>query len=142
MILKKDIYIGHKEEGSDDYKSIFDMVNEKIEELKDKIQKGLEKYKLDSKIISELLINLRYLIKHAAFKEERECRIIQIKQLGDKNIKISDGYMYIEYMEIQKHIEKIWLAPKATGFELYKDMLKHKHQDLNIECEQSQSPFA
>ncbi|OAV64946.1 hypothetical protein Barb6XT_02617 [Bacteroidales bacterium Barb6XT] len=97
---------------------------------------------LRPEIINELLINLRYLTKHAAFKEEQECRIIQIKQLGNKDIKISDGYMYIEYMEIQKHIEKIWFAPKATGFELYKDMLKHKHQDLNIECEQSQSPFA
>ncbi|OAV75338.1 lipoprotein NlpI [Bacteroidales bacterium Barb7] len=140
---KGHIYIGHKEEGSDDYKSIFDMVNEKIEELKDKIQKGLEKYKLDSKVISELLINLRYLTKHAAFKEEQECRIIQIKQLGDEKIKISEEYdqMYIEYMEMQKHIERIHFAPKAAGFELYRDVLKHTHQDLGIKCEQSNLPF-
>ncbi|OAV67988.1 hypothetical protein Barb6_02200 [Bacteroidales bacterium Barb6] len=98
---------------------------------------------MDSKFISELLINLRYLTKHATFKEEQECRIIQIKQLGDENIIISKecDQMYIEYMEMQKHIERIYFAPKATGFELYRDILKHKHQDLDIKCEQSNLPF-
>jgi len=99
---------------------------------------------LDPEIIEHLLINLRYLTKHIAFKEEQECRIIKIHDLiKDKDkIKKSEDFkqMYIDYLNIPNHVEKIYFGTKASGIELFQDM--QKHNNLNIPCERSTNPFA
>jgi len=100
---------------------------------------------LDSEVVGQLLLNLRYLIKHIAFKEEQECRIVKIYRLKN-NTKIisSDDFkqMYIEYdPKVSDHVEKVIFGPKADGMELFRDMLTHKGI-LTILCEKSQNPLA
>jgi len=112
-------------------------VRKEMEELK-----GLVKH-LEPTIVGQLLINLRYLTKHIAFKEEQECRIVKIYHLNDKKIKPSEDYkqMYVEYEpKVSNYVEKIYFGPKADGMELFQDMLVHK--GLTIPCEKSKNPLA
>ena len=64
-----------------------------------------------------ILLPLQYLVKHIAFQEEQECRIMYITQFRDEKIH-SDRekqWMYVEYEEpVLPHIDKIWLSPGAT----------------------------
>ena len=115
---------------------IIENVRTKMNDLKELVQK------LDNKVVGQLLINLRYLTKHIAFKEEQECRIVKIYPLNHKEkIKTSDDYkqMYVEYLNIPKYIDKIYFGPKAIGMELFKDVLKHNN--LNIICLKSINPL-
>jgi len=104
-----------------------------------------EANKLDKDIVGQLLLNLRYLVKHIAFKEEQECRIVKILDLHDKVIEIKDDYfkqMYYEYQpKVSEHIAKIYFGPKAEGFELFKSILKNKGLE-KIECKKSENPLA
>ncbi|MDR0474993.1 MAG: tetratricopeptide repeat protein [Treponema sp.] len=110
-------------------------VREKMMELK------LVVKDLDHTVVGQLLINLRYLTKHIAFKEEQECRIIKILPL-DENIKIDDySRMYVEYdPQVSMHTEKIYFGPKAGGMELFRDFLTRKK--LTIPLEESKNPLA
>ncbi|MCL2744979.1 MAG: hypothetical protein FWE67_14130, partial [Planctomycetaceae bacterium] len=110
-----------------------------------KLKKSIIDNNLDSAIVGRLLINLRYLTKHVAFKEEQECRIVKIHSFEDQDkIKVSEDFnrMYLEYLKIPEYVEKIYFGPRATGMELFQDMLKHEHPDLDIPCEQSEHPWA
>ena len=64
-----------------------------------------------------ILLPLQYLVKHIAFQEEQECRIMYITQFRDEKIH-SDRekqWMYVEYEEpVLPHIDKIWLSPGAA----------------------------
>jgi hypothetical protein len=106
----------------------------------DALKKQAEK--LDPVIVAQLLLNLRYLVKHIAFKEEQECRIVKILHLQDEKININDyKQMYIEYPpKISLHVAKIYFGPKAEGFGLFQSILKNK--GLKIECKKSENPLA
>lgn len=69
-----------------------------------------------------ILLPLQYLVKHIAFQEEQECRIMYITEFRDEKIH-SDRekqWMYVEYEEpVLPHIDRIWLSPGAA-----------KHQDF------------
>jgi hypothetical protein len=109
-----------------------------MEDLKEKIRE------LDHDIVGRLLINLRYLTKHIAFKEEQECRIIKIHRFDDKDkVRTNEDFtqMYVEYQDISEHIEKIYFGPKASGMELFQDILKHKGLK-NISCIKSSNPLS
>ena len=103
---------------------ITENVRIKMEELKKLVEN------LEMEVVGQLLLNLRYLIKHIAFKEEQECRILKIDRLkNNTDIKLSDDYkqMYIEYNpKVSSHVEKVIFGPKADGMELFRDMLTHK----------------
>ena len=77
---------------------------------KDEKQKILE-------AIRFILLPLQYLVKHIAFREEQECRIMYITQFRDEKIH-SDRekqWMYVEYEEsVLPHIDKIYLSPGAA----------------------------
>jgi tetratricopeptide (TPR) repeat protein len=97
---------------------------------------------LDQEVIGQLLINLRYLTKHIAFKEEQECRIVKILNLKDTKIKIIGNYkqMHVKYEpKVSNHIEKIYFGPNAGGMKLFQDILTH--YGLPIPCEQSKNPL-
>jgi hypothetical protein len=120
--------------------TLIDIVQKEFDTLKEKIKEE----GIDKSIISQLLLNLRYLIKDVAFKEEQECRIIQIMLITDDKIKESDDYnqLYIE-TDLGNSpfcIKKIVFGPKATGINLFQDILRRKN--LNISCEQSKLPLA
>ena len=141
---RKEAYLFYREgkdKEIDDYntyiKKVINDVSEEMETLQ-KIVKGL-----DPVVVGQLLINLRYLTKHIAFKEEQECRIIKICRLSDNNEIIPSNdfkQIYVEYEpKVFKHIEKIIFGPKAAGMELFQDILIHK--GLNITCTKSKNPL-
>jgi hypothetical protein len=120
-------------------KGITESVRKEMENLKELVQG------LNPVIVGQLLINLRYLTKHIAFKEEQECRIVKIYHLNDEKIEIktSDDFkqIYVEYKpRVSSYVEKIVFGPKATGMELFQDILTHKR--LNILCVRSKNPLA
>ena len=82
---------------------------------KDEKQKILETVRF-------ILLPLQYLVKHIAFREEQECRIMYITQFRDEKIHSNreKQWMYVEYEEpVLPHIDKIYLSPGAA-----------KHQDF------------
>ncbi|MDR1803332.1 MAG: DUF2971 domain-containing protein [Treponema sp.] len=151
--------VGHKEEylfyrdkekgeTDDDIMEKWNEYHKFIADIIENVRKGMKNLldavqDLDQTIIGQLLINLRYLTKHIAFKEEQECRIVKIYRLNDKKIKTSEDFkqMYVEYEpKVSNHIEKIYFGPKADGMELFQDMLTHK--GLSIPYEKSKNPLA
>jgi tetratricopeptide (TPR) repeat protein len=166
----KIISLGHKEEYSfyrefkeipeDKIKKDIEKYNETLDEIKtkvndyfDELSKCIEKAienKLNKKIICELLLPLRYLVKHVAYKEEQECRIFDIKDLQEEKLKEKDkrevkfttdcAQMYIDYQSITEYVKKIYFAPKTEGVEIFEKALEQ--EGLNIECEVSSHPFS
>jgi tetratricopeptide (TPR) repeat protein len=98
------------------------------------------------KIIPLLLIHLRYLVKHYDFKEEQECRIIQVEPLkNNSRITVTGDYsrMYVNYLTFHKdnksYLKKIYWGPKTSNFELFKDRITHL--GMNILCLKNEHPF-
>ena len=92
-----------------------------------------------------ILQPLRYLVKHAAFQEEQECRMVYIigDLLKDERIRTDWGakQMYLEYAEpVRKSLDKIYLSP---GAEPYADFFKRelKHLAKKGDIRRSQNPF-
>lgn len=114
-------------------------VRESLEDLRLQIKNSPQ---LNLEIVSELLIHLRYLVKHIAFKEEQECRIIKVEKLTNNKdiVKLENkSRMYIDYLPITDDLKSIYFAPKANGFELFKDIVKR--EGLNIDCYKCEHPF-
>jgi tetratricopeptide (TPR) repeat protein len=145
-------YASYGKERSQEAKADFAIhqtnINRTLERVADKFEK-LEKAienlpPHDNKwgIVTEILINLRYLVKHCAFKEEQECRIIRVESLANNDkIKMHElVQMYIEAGEVCKYVKKIYFGPCATGIALFRDRLTL--DGIQIECEQSRLPFA
>ena len=93
---------------------------------KDKKQKILE-------AIRFTLLPLQYLVKHIAFQEEQECRIMYITQFRDKKIHSNreEQKMYVEYEEpVLSRIDKIWLSPGAAKYQdFFRILLDQKEDD-------------
>ena len=92
-----------------------------------------------------ILQPLRYLVKHAAFQEEQECRMIYIigDLLKDERIRTDWGakQMYLEYAEpVRKSLDKICLSPGAEPHaDFFKRELPHLAKKGGIR--RSQNPF-
>ena len=97
-------------------------------------------------MVYKILLKLRYLVKHAAFKEEQECRIIQIAEFeNEKRVKADDNRFYIEYLELNKeNVKNICFGPKAEGIGKFKQQLARNKENnfKGIECSQSTAPLA
>ena len=132
--------------------NIIKVIKKEMEKLKKDI-KELDLDEDEKVVVGQLLINLRYLIKHVAFKEEQECRIIKIHPLNDKEkihidpnsnseeVKITDSTkMYIKYQPVHEYVEKIYFGPKAKGMELFQDFLNRENKE--IPCVTSTNPLA
>ena len=134
-----------------EYKNGIDKKNETIkdylEELKNKINEAREQ-KLDDRVICDLLLNLRYLVKHVAFKEEQECRIVKIKRPceADNEQPIDENEkherFYVNYLPLRDCIKKIYFGPKATGMELFQSLLTYQEGFKGVICYRSTSPLA
>jgi len=145
---QKEEYLFYREKSEDAFKEYNDKMKDIIERVREGMV-GLREMvrnidpKIDNAVVGQLLLNLRYLVKHVAFKEEQECRILKIHHLNDKEIIVDEDYkrMYIEYLpEVSSYIDRIYFGPKAEGFELFRSILKNKK--LDILCEKSRSPLA
>jgi len=92
-----------------------------------------------------ILQPLRYLVKHAAFQEEQECRMVYIigDLLKDERIRTDWGakQMYLEYAEpVRKSLDKIYLSPGAEPYaDFFKRELPHLAKKGGIR--RSQNPF-
>ena len=67
-----------------------------------------------------ILLPLQYMVKHIAFQEEQECRIMYTTHLHDEKIchDWEKQQMYVEYEEpVTKHIDKIYLSPGAAKYQ-------------------------
>ena len=103
---------------------------------KDEKQKILE-------AIRFILLPLQYLVKHIAFQEEQECRIMYITQFRDEKIHSDreEQKMYVEYEEsVLPHIDKIWLSPGAAKDQDFFRILLDK-EDNDDKVRISQNPF-
>jgi len=136
--------VGQSEITNEKYKEyiedVFHIVYEKMEKLKDLITQNPD---LNQNVIEHLLLNLRYLTKHIAFKEEQECRIVRICSINERGkIHFDKEKMFIEYeSDVIPRIEKVYFGPKATNMELFKDRLKIE-LNRKIKCKKSENPLA
>lgn len=117
-----------------------------LEEIVKSIKELKGKVNADSKAEEELvetlnfiLQPLKYLIKHAAFQEEQECRIIYITDLSNEKIQMDweSKQVYVEYEpKIKNHVNKIYLSP---GAHMYEDFFRKQlgYQTVRI----STNPF-
>ena len=92
-----------------------------------------------------ILLPLQYLVKHIAFQEEQECRIMYITHLHDEKIRHDweKQWMYVEYEEpVLRHIDKIWLSPGAAKYQDFFRILLDKEEENNKnKVRISQNPF-
>ena len=91
-----------------------------------------------------ILQPLRYLVKHAAFQEEQECRMVYIGDLPEDeriHTEWENNQMYLEYAEpVVKALDKIYLSPGAEPYaDFFKRELPHLAKKGGIR--RSQNPF-
>jgi Flp pilus assembly protein TadD len=116
-------------------------VQTEFDKLKGHIKK--HKAKIKEPLVCDLLINLRYLIKHIAFKEEQECRIVKVEALANHDkVKLEEDKMFIETKAIGHFINKMYFAPNAAGMEFFQEKLVYNGDGSNhIKCYLCQHPI-
>jgi hypothetical protein len=114
------------------------VVQERFDVLRDFIR---DNKNINQQIVCDLLINLRYLVKHIAFKEEQECRIVKVEALANHGkVKLEDDRMFIETQPIGEFIDKIYFAPNAAGMEFFQEKLVY-NGSKDIRCYQCKHPM-
>ena len=120
---------------------IFNKIFDTIKELKS--NKELE-------IAYKLLINIRYLIKHSAFFEEQELRIIKLYKNDDSEVLFDENInrLYNNY-EVsifeENYLKKIIIGPKVENSssvkEVYQHLIMKNKSNKNIDIEISDLPL-
>ena len=92
------------------------------------------------RLLEMIILPFKYLIKHSAFQEEQECRMVYITSLDDPKVKMNFGkFLYVEYEpEVKAHLDKIYIAPAATQYQPY---LAKLLCDTNVKIEPSNNPY-
>ncbi|MDR0603621.1 MAG: tetratricopeptide repeat protein [Bacteroidales bacterium] len=116
-------------------------VQREFEHLKVLIE--INENKIEKQLVCDLLLNLRYLVKHVAFKEEQECRIVKVEALANHDkIKLEDDKMFIETQAIGKFIDKIYFAPNAADMEFFQEkMVYNGDGSKHIKCYRCNHPI-
>lgn len=153
---KWEAYI-HGTDNKDGIKNIEERVKQCLEELSKLVEelKPINMPYEEQELLAEILLPLRYLIKHMAFKEEQECRIVYVTSMDNSLIQY-DGEInriYIDYEPlVMEHLEKIYLAPKAKDEKIVFDYLCSRGMDVRqnkiidlsdgkVKVKISQNPF-
>ncbi|WP_186727958.1 lipopolysaccharide assembly protein LapB [Moraxella sp. VT-16-12] len=133
-----------------DYKEKYIEAEEKeVEDTLIEITKQIEEILQSStkeilEAIGFILLPLRYLIKHTAFQEEQECRMIYITDLNDEKI-CEDWHnknLYINYdVEVKNMVDKIYLSPGAYVYADFFRRMLPKNQDNKERVRRSDNPF-
>ncbi|MGP4970433.1 tetratricopeptide repeat protein [Psychrobacter aquimaris] len=91
-------------------------------------------------VINKNILPLKYLIKHSAFQEEQECRMVYITSLNRPEVQMDFGkFLYVEYEpEVKAHLDKIYIAPAATQYQPY---LAKLLCDTNVKIDLSNNPY-
>ena len=167
-IAKRNLYSFYLEHQSCDpevinskWKDYLDLLDEEnniseIWKLLQKIRKKIEKLKNNKKIqiivnldqlISLALMPISCLIKHAAFEDEDECRIIYITHIADEKIQAPHDYasansLFINYAKIEEYIDKIYLGPQCQPYHrLWITNHVRKSNNNSIKVIQSEMPL-
>ncbi len=85
---------------------------------KTKQKKIIEKITNLDQLIALALMPISCLVKHAAFEDEDECRMIYITNIADELIQAPTNYAYanslfVNYGKIEDYLEKIYLGPQC-----------------------------
>lgn len=91
-------------------------------------------------LLNEILLPLKYLIKHSAFQEEQECRMVYMTSLDDKKVQMDFGkFLYVEYeADVKSNLDKIYIAPAAIQYQPY---LAKLLCNTNVKIELSNNPY-
>ena len=109
--------------------------------------KGMSKEDIDEidSFLEMIILPLKYLIKHSAFQEEQECRMVYITSLDDPKVQMDFGkFLYVEYEpEVKAHLDKIYIAPAASHYEPYfaKLLCGRNNMGKKIKIEPSNNPY-
>ena len=123
-----------------------DSIIEKLKSIfKDPNTYGVEEKQKILEAIRFILLPLQYLVKHIAFQEEQECRIMYITNIYDEKVH-SDWekqWMYVEYKAcVKDHLDKIYLSPGAEKYhDHFRILLDQKEDDNKSKVRISQNPF-
>lgn len=92
-------------------------------------------------LLDEILVPLKYLIKHSAFQEEQECRVIYITALDNPEVKMTFGkFLYVEYEpDVKSNLDKVYIAPAAKKFQPYIANLLCDKKEVTVET--SNNPY-
>jgi len=93
-----------------------------------------------STLANEILLPLKYLIKHSAFQEEQECRIVYITSLDAPEVILQrKKFLFVEYeAKVKENLNKVYIAPAATEYQLYLAWLL---RNTNVKIELSNNPY-
>ena len=91
-------------------------------------------------LLNEILLPFKYLIKHSAFQEEQECRMIYITSIDAPEVMMQHKkLLFVEYQaEVKENLNKVYIAPAATEYQLYLAWLL---RDTNVKIELSNNPY-
>lgn len=100
-----------------------------------------QELKLEHKdIIDEIILPIRYLIKHSAFEEEQECRMIYLSKIQDKLVQMNfdNQQLFINYnQKVKDFIDKVYLGSEAKNYEPFVGKLLDIPDKVHI----SNNPF-
>ena len=120
-----------------DLKSAYKAIAEELTKIEEKNPSLSGKIKI---LLNEILLPLKYLIKHSAFQEEQECRMVYMTSLDDEKVKMDFGkFLYVEYeADVRSNLDKIYIAPAAGQFQPY---LAKLLCDTEVKIELSNNPY-
>ncbi|URL02515.1 tetratricopeptide repeat protein [Avibacterium sp. 20-126] len=122
-------------------KKIEDTVRKKFNSVKKIMRKINSNDNKVKELIRDILMPLQYLVKHYAFEEEQECRMVSIRSLTkDPRINVDEQFnsMYIEYpISVRDAVEKVYLSIGARDKEHFFIRKLGNHRKVVL----SENPF-
>lgn len=151
----KELILEYNKYQDDCIKPALQKVIEHFDELKDSVADET----LNRETINELLLMLSHLVKHVAYKEEQECRILEIASLvgddkdqsmtSDRKVEMdigNDSYrMFIEYQSMADCVDRLYMGNQFEDFGLFRDIVKLKYKtkyDKEVESYLCNHPYA
>ena len=123
---------------------------EKIKKLIAELSNNPELKKISNRdeLLSLAVLPISCLIKHAAFEDEDECRMIYITHIADDNIVEPQDYqsansLYVEYTHVEEYIDNIYLGPqcKMQHKIWLQNHFKKKRREREIKLIKSEMPL-
>ena len=123
---------------------------EAIQKLIAELSKNPELQKISNldELFSLAVLPISCLIKHAAFEDEDECRMIYITHIADDNIVEPQDYqsansLYVEYTHVEEYIDNIYLGPqcKMQHKIWLQNHFKKKRREREIKLIKSEMPL-
>lgn len=127
-------------------------IRELLQQIRNEIMKLKDNEKIQvisnlDQLISLALMPISCLIKHAAFEDEDECRIIYITHIADDKIQAPYDYtsannLFINYAKVEEYIDKIYLGPQCQpSHKLWITNHVRKSNNNSIKVIQSEMPL-